>query len=113
MSHPTRMTPGVREGECEMNPLEVTEWLLRQPPPISRGLVVNMPASGMSFHSRLFQAKMWRRYAMTWHGLPTPSGVDRAWCEQIGHMTYVGCIRRARVNIYLAKRLNRHRKDLG
>lgn len=90
-----------------MNPLEVTEWLLRQPLPVTRGLVVNMPARGMSLHGRLFQARMWREYAMTWHGRPTCTGVDRRWCEQIGRMTYEGCLRRARVNLYLARRLRR------
>lgn len=92
-----------------MNPLEVTEWLLRQPRPITRGLVVNMPAHGMSFHARLFQARMWREYAMTWHGRPTRHGIDRRWCEQIGRMTYDGCIRRARINLYLARRARRPR----
>jgi hypothetical protein len=87
-----------------MNPLEITEWLLRQPKPITRGLVVNMPARGMSFHGRLFQASMWRQHAMTLRG---PQTLERDWCEQIGRMTYADCIRRARVNLYLAKRLNR------
>lgn len=90
-----------------MNPLEVTEWLFRQPKPVTRGLVVNIPARGMSFHDRLFQARMWREYAMTWKGFRTRTGVDQRWCEQIGHMTYAGCLRRARVNLYLAKRLRR------
>lgn len=90
-----------------MGPVEVTEWLLRQPAPVSRGLVVNMPARGMSFHGRLFQAAMWREYAMTWHGRRTRSGIDRAWCEKIGHMTYVECLRRAKVNLYLARRIRR------
>lgn len=90
-----------------MNPLEVTEWLLRQPAPWSRGLVVNMPAGGVTFHSRLFQARMWREYAMTWHGRKTRHGIDQQWCEQIGRWTYQECLRRARVYIYLARRLNR------
>jgi len=99
----------LRGGVESMNPLEVTEWLLRQPLPTTRGLVVNMPAGGMSLHARLFQARMWREYAMTWHGRATRSGVDQRWCEQIGRMTYAGCVRRARVNLYLARRLNRAR----
>lgn len=90
-----------------MNPLEVTEWLLRQPAPVTRGLVVNMPARGVSFHGRLFQARMWREYAMTWHGRRTRDGIDQAWCERIGRMTYEGCLRRARASVYLARRLNR------
>jgi hypothetical protein len=88
-------------------PVEITEMLLRMPKPVTRGLIVNMPARGMSFHARLFQARMWRGYAMTWHGYNTPSGVNQKWCEQIGRMTYEGCLRRTRVNVYLAHRLNR------
>lgn len=91
----------------EPNALELTEWLLEQPAPWSRGLIVNMPAGGMSFHSRLFQARMWRDYAMTWHGRSTRTGVTQCWCEDIGRMTYEGCLRRARVNVYLARRINR------
>lgn len=85
----------------------LTEMLLRMPAPYTRGLVVNRPARAMSFHDRLFQASMWRDYAMTWHGKVTRTGIDRRWCEQIGHMTYADCLRRARANIYLARRLRR------
>jgi hypothetical protein len=63
-----------------------------------------------NIHGRLFQAAMWREYAMTWKGRPTRTGVDQRWCEQIGGMTYIGCLRRARVNLYLARRLNRRRR---
>ncbi len=93
-----------------MNALEVTEWLLRQPPPITRGLIVNRPAKLPTHAGRLFQAAMWLEYAMTWHGRPTRTGVDRRWCEEIGHMTYYGCLRRAYVSLYLAKRIRRDRK---
>lgn len=85
----------------------LTEMLLRMPKPYSRGLIINRPARGMSHASRLFQASMWREYAMTWHGRRTRTGVDRAWCERIGRMTYADCLRRARVNLYLARRLRR------
>lgn len=61
-------------------------------------------------HGRLFQANMWRQYAMCWHGR-RPSwdrvGIDQEWCEKVGRITYAGCLRRARVNVYLARRLNR------
>lgn len=87
--------------------LMITEELLRMPPPYSRGLIVNRPARRMTFHGRLFQASMWREYAMTWHGRFTRTGVDQRWCEDIGHMTYGDCLRRARVNLYLARRLRR------
>jgi hypothetical protein len=95
-----------------MDALEVTEWLLRHPKPYTRGLIVNRPAKGMTFHDRLFQASMWREYAMTWHGKRTRSGIDKAWCEKIGRFTYRGCLRRARINIYLAQRLRRIERKL-
>lgn len=90
-----------------MNALEVTEWLLRQPPSFSAGLVMNRPARGMTHANRLYQARMWRDYAMTWHGRYTTTGVDRKWCERIGGWTYDECLRRARINVYLARRLRR------
>ena len=86
--------------------VELTECLLRMAPPFSRGLVVNRPA-GMTREGRLFQASIWREYAMTWHGRKTRTGVDQAWCERIGRWTYSECLRRARVNLYLARRMRR------
>lgn len=98
------------EGVIEpCDALAVTEWLLRQPAPYTCGLIVNRPARGMSVHARLFQAAMWRDYAMTWHGRRSRTGVDQAWCERVARWTYAECIRRARVNIYLAQRLRRVR----
>jgi len=88
-------------------PVMLTEILLRMPAPYTRGLIVNRPAGGMSFHGRLCQAAMWREYAMTWHGRRTRTGVDRRWCEVIGRWTYAECLRRARVNLYLSRRLRR------
>ena len=32
---------------------------------------------------RLFQARMWREYAMAWDGRKTMTGVGRAWVENI------------------------------
>jgi hypothetical protein len=87
--------------------IAVTERLLRMPPPVNRGLIVNRPAGGMDLRARLFQAAMWREYAMTWHGRRTRTGIDQAWCERIGRLTYAECLRRARVNLYLARRLRR------
>jgi hypothetical protein len=94
----------------EATPLEITEWLLRQPPPITRGLVMNMPASGTSVEHRLFQAAMWRDNAMTIkydRGSQRGTGVGKRWLIEIGRNTYEECVRRARVNLYLARRLNR------
>lgn len=88
--------------------VSLTEMLLRMPPPFTRGLVVNRPARGMSFHGRLFQARMWREYAMAIrYDRVTLTGVGRRWCLEIGRMTYHDCVRRAHVNLYLAHRLNR------
>ncbi len=91
-----------------MNPLEVTEWLLRQPPPITRGLIVNMPARGMSHADRLYQAGVWREYAMVLSGAKTRTrtGVDSCWIREIGRYDLAQCKRRARVNLYLAHRLH-------
>lgn len=86
-----------------MNPLEVTEILLAGRPWTgpSRGLCVNPPSRPLSFHGRLFQASMWRKYAAAWK-------YDREYIEQVLRITKADALRRARVNIYLARRLNRH-----
>lgn len=91
----------------------LTERLLRMPPPVTRGLVVNRPGGGMSHAGRLFQAGMWREYALTWHGRRTRTGIDQAWCERIGRWDYRQCLRRARVNLYLARRLRRAESSKG
>lgn len=96
----------------EATPLEITECLLRQPPPVTRGLVMNMPASGTSVEHRLFQAAMHRDNAMTIkydRGSQRGTGVGKRWLLEIGRCTYEDSIRRARVNLYLARRLNRRR----
>lgn len=55
----------------------------------------------------MFQASIWRDYAMTWQGKLARTGVDRAWCERVARMTYAGCLRLARVHVYLARRRRR------
>lgn len=57
-------------------------------------------------NGRLFQAQMWRRYAATWEGRPYDL-ITALWCQVVPGWTYDGCMRRARVNLYLARRLNR------
>ena len=86
-------------------PLEVTEWLFRQPRPFSAGMVVNRPAGGMSLAGRLFQARMWRRYAMDWD-LPL-TNLKRRWVESVGRLSRAECLRLSRANLYLARRLRR------
>lgn len=90
-----------------MNPLQVTEWLFRQPPPYSAGLVRNRPAHGTSHAGRLFQASMWRDYAMAWDRPNRPGIVGREWMKQVLKISRSECLRRARINLYLAARLRR------
>lgn len=67
------------------------------------------PQHRMSVIGRLFQARMWREYAQAWDGKPTPYGIGRPWVETILRIPRTECLRRARVNAYLARRLNRRR----
>jgi hypothetical protein len=57
---------------------------------------------GMNVHGRLFQARMWRNYAKQWD-----SSFSRDWVCKILRVSKAECIRRAKINLYLAKRLNR------
>lgn len=61
----------------------------------------------MTIHGRLFQAAMWREYAMAFDGRPTKTGVDRQWLERVAKLSRTECMRRARINSRLARRLNR------
>jgi len=66
---------------------------------------------------RLFQARMWREYAIAWDDARKPWGAPRlgrlgndyslGWLENVLRISREECIRRARVNLYLARRLNR------
>jgi len=56
----------------------------------------------MNVHGRLFQAAMWRDYAMQWD-----NSFSRSWVREILQVSRDECLRRARINVYLAKRLNR------
>lgn len=89
-----------------MNPLQVTEMLLRMPPSFTSGLVMNRPPIRITHQFRLFQASMWRKYAMEWD-LP-PDSLRRRWMEQIFRTPRAECLRRARVNLYLAARQRRN-----
>jgi hypothetical protein len=55
-------------------------------------------------HGRLFQAAMWRRYARQW------DQPDHSWVEKILRVSREECLRRARINVRLARRLNRLEK---
>lgn len=66
----------------------------------------------MGIDGRLFQAAMWRRYAMMWDGQKPPGVNYPAWfglvyLETVLKISRGECLRRARINIYLARRLNR------
>lgn len=59
----------------------------------------------MTAVGRLFQARMWREYARMWD-----SPIERRWCEIVLRVSREKCLQRARVNIYLARRLLRTAK---
>jgi hypothetical protein len=97
------------------SPLEVTEWLLAQR---------DKPRPKLSLEGRLFQARMWREYASTYGGrrldrgfVGYPNGhrviIDREWVEKVLGKSREELIRLARVNLYLARRLNRSRRASG
>ena len=61
------------------------------------------PRKLMTVAGRLFQARIWREYAQAWD----VTGVRREWLRDILKISREDCLRRCRVNIYLARRLNR------
>lgn len=64
-----------------------------------------MTAPKLSIDGRLFQARMWREYAVQWD-----KSLDKRWLETVLGVSRADCIRRARVNLYLARRLNRRNR---
>ena len=67
---------------------------------------------------RLFQAREWRRYAAAYEGIPIDRGnvgwphghrviIGREWVEKVLGKTKAECIRRSRINVYLARRIAR------
>jgi len=60
----------------------------------------------MGIDGRLYQARMWREYAQQWDNPYT-----QGWVEKVLRVSRVECLRRARINVYLARRLNRARKS--
>jgi hypothetical protein len=98
-----------------LGPLEVTEWLLAQR---------DSPRPKLSLHGRLSQARMWREYASTYDGrllnrgfVGWPNGhkviIGREWVEKVLCMSREELIRRARVSLYLASRINRDRREMA
>lgn len=45
---------------------------------------------------RMFQARMWREYAMAWDGRKTMTGVGREWVEKVLRVPRKECLKRAR-----------------
>ena len=56
---------------------------------------------------RLGQSGIWREYALTFQGRRTATGIDSAWVERVARWTRRECLRRLRVNLYLARRARR------
>ena len=77
----------------------------------NQALAVEEWTVSLTVHGRLFQARMWREYARCFDGHRTANGIDRRWLETVGHVTREYCLRRARVNVLLARRLNRRKKS--
>jgi len=80
--------------------------------PLTEAGGAGSPATLCSPHwtvdGRLFQARMWRRYAMDWD-LPDWH-IRRRWVEHTLGISRDDCLRRARINVRLAKRINKQRK---
>ena len=45
---------------------------------------------------RIFQARVWREYAMAWDGRKTMTGVGREWVEKVLRVPRAECLQRAR-----------------
>ena len=60
----------------------------------------------LMIHGRLFQARMWREYAQAWDGRTMPTGIGREWVEHVLRVSRAECLRRARVNVAFARRMN-------
>lgn len=107
------------------SPLEVTEHVLglhrhldgKKPPcPYGR---VDVYGRVWTVDARIFQARMWRQYAGAWDGITIDRGfvgypdghrviIGRRWVENVLRISKRDCIRRARANFYLARRLRRN-----
>ena len=66
-----------------------------------------------SFHGHLFQARMWRQYAMAWdrdEPLAEPRGIriGRRWMELVMRVPRSECLRRARLHVQLAREARSH-----
>jgi hypothetical protein len=57
----------------------------------------------MTITGHLFQARMWREYAMAWDGRVLPSGIGKDWVEKILRIPREECLRLSRSNLYAAR----------
>lgn len=72
--------------------------------PVERPALFNPPTKEKL--RRLFQARLWREYAMAWNGKLTTTGVGRDWVEGILKISRSECLLRARMNVRIAHRMN-------
>jgi hypothetical protein len=106
-----------------LGPIEVTEHVL----PLHRRTEgkrwcpygrTNLDGQPWTVAGRLAQARMWRQFAGAWDGIKIDRGfvgwphghrvvLGREWMEKVLRVSKRDCIRRARANHYLARRLRR------
>lgn len=98
----------------DLSPVDVTEMVIHYH---RHGF----PKKVWTAAGRLFQARMWREYAQMHDGLaPSHWSSTRwvawpppeRWASEILRVSKAECLRRARVNLYLARRINRHARRL-
>lgn len=106
-----------------MGPLEVTEHVIAMARQMEgqhwNPYWTHRPdGSRWTVSGRQAQAAMWRRYAAAWDGIVIDRGfvgwpdghrvlLGRTWMEKGLRVSKADCIRRARANHYLAKRIKR------
>lgn len=68
------------------------------------------PGPTWTVAGRLFQARMWREYAMAWDGRELRRShnvrLGRAWVENILGVSREECLRRSRENALAARQIN-------
>lgn len=106
-----------------LGPVEVTERIIalarhldgKPWSPYGRNLPDGKP---WTIAGRVAQARMWRQFAGAWDGIPIDRGyvgwphghrvvIGRSWVDSILKISKEECLRRSRVNFYLARRIRR------
>lgn len=70
-------------------------------------MTINLRDLVHNVHGRLFQAAMWRKTATYWD---KPETGIYSWVKHVLQKPREECLRRARINVMLARRLNRREK---